>query len=171
MEEIAAILKQYRITFITGDAFATGFVIEGFRKAGIEYRISRYSKSEAYLGFLPLITSGTVLLLDIARLIAQFAGLERRTLPSGREQVDHELNGHDDAANACALAAVLAAAEQQRIPIVAPIIVSGGPRNVPGSTATSTSQTYPIAPEPGRTTTELYFDWIASGRGDRWGGT
>jgi hypothetical protein len=42
-----------------------------------------------------------------ARLISQFASLERRSTTSGRDRVDHGPNGADDCSNAAAL--VLAA--------------------------------------------------------------
>jgi hypothetical protein len=124
--EIATILKQYRCATITGDNYAVGFVIDGFRRNGIEYRVSRLNRSEAYLGFLPLMLAGQVLLIDHHRSITQFAGLVRRPTPSGRDSVDHEKGGHDDCSNAVALAACLASVEEQIIPM-GPPIVAGQP--------------------------------------------
>ena len=48
-------------------------------------------------------------LIDSSRLVAQFAGLERRTFPTGKDRVDHGRSGRDDLCNACAGALVLAA--------------------------------------------------------------
>jgi hypothetical protein len=53
------------------------------------------------------INSGGVDLLDNAKLIGQFVGLERRTRAGGRDQIDHAPGGHGDLANAVA-GAVLA---------------------------------------------------------------
>jgi hypothetical protein len=63
VEEITTLLKQYRCGTVTGDAYAIGFVVDAFRKCSIEYRKSTRDRSEVYLGFLPLLTSGQVLLL------------------------------------------------------------------------------------------------------------
>ena len=49
---------------------------------------------------LPLINSGKVELLDLAKLEAQFVGLERRTARGGRDSIDHAPGGHDDLVNA-----------------------------------------------------------------------
>jgi hypothetical protein len=50
-------------------------------------------------------------LLDVKRMLAQFASLERRTLSTGRDRVDHPAGDrHDDLSNACAGALRLAAA-------------------------------------------------------------
>jgi hypothetical protein len=124
-EEIAGVLRQYRCTVIEGDNYAVGYVTEGLATARITYRVSKLTRSEAYMGMLPMLTSGTVALLDHDRAFAQFAALERRTLPTGREQIDHPQGGHDDCSNAIALAACMAAVEEEVIPIVSPIICYG----------------------------------------------
>jgi hypothetical protein len=108
-EEIVACLKGYHCTRVTGDAYGAKWVSEAFVKAGIEYRKSELDRSAVYLNALPLFTSGRARLLDNPRLIAQFAALERRTFPTGRDRVDKGRTGHDDAANSCAGALVLAA--------------------------------------------------------------
>ena len=56
-----------------------------------------------------MFTSGRVRLLDHARLLAQFLGLERRTARGGRDSIDHAPQAHDDLANAAAGALVGAA--------------------------------------------------------------
>lgn len=57
---------------------------------------------------LPLLNSGRVALLDVPRLVAQLAGLERRVSRSGRDLIDHAPAAHDDMANAVAGAIVTA---------------------------------------------------------------
>jgi hypothetical protein len=64
------------------------------------------NRSELYLAFLPLLNSGRVDLLDNARMVAQFVGLERRSSRAGRDTVDHAPGAHDDVANAVAGALV-----------------------------------------------------------------
>jgi hypothetical protein len=49
-----------------------------------------------------LFTSGRARLLDNKRLTTQFASLERRTSPIGKDRVDHGPGGHDDLCNSAA---------------------------------------------------------------------
>jgi hypothetical protein len=107
--EIAALLKAYSCLHVVGDKYAARWVIEAFAKVGITYRHSDADRSATYLDALPLFTSGRARLIDSPRLISQFAGLERRTFPTGRDRVDHGRAGRDDACNAAAGAMVLAA--------------------------------------------------------------
>jgi hypothetical protein len=51
---------------------------------------------------LPKFTSGRVRILDDPRLVTQFAALERRTSPIGKDRVDHGPGGHDDLCNSAA---------------------------------------------------------------------
>jgi hypothetical protein len=134
VEEIAAILKQYRVTTIIGDSYAKQWVVVAFRKCGIDYRKSALDRSEIYLNFKPLVLAHQVLLIDDPKATAEFVGLVRRTYPGGKDKIDHETNAHDDLANAIAGAAVLASLDrEQEFVLVPPILVSGGPRNIPGS--------------------------------------
>ncbi|MFY9951713.1 hypothetical protein [Bradyrhizobium sp.] len=84
-----------------------------FKKAGITYIKSKLDRSEIYLDFLPLVLTGTCLLIDNRKALAQFAALERRrTFPSGKDRIDHPSGAHDDLANAIAGAAVLASIDR-----------------------------------------------------------
>ncbi len=51
-------------------------------------------------------------MIDVPRLHAQLAGLERRVARGGRDSIDHAPGGHDDLANSAAGALVLAAARR-----------------------------------------------------------
>ena len=75
---------------------------ERFQVHGIRYEPAELNRSELYLGFLPLLNSGRLDLLDNPRMIAQFVALERRTARSGRDSIDHAPGAHDDLANAVA---------------------------------------------------------------------
>jgi hypothetical protein len=108
-EEIAALLKTYTCSHVVGDKYAARWVIEAFAKVGITYRHSDADRSAIYLDALPLFTSGRARLIDNARLVTQFAGLERRTFPTGRDRIDHGRAGRDDLCNAAAGCLVLAA--------------------------------------------------------------
>jgi hypothetical protein len=100
--EVCALLKSFRIFEARGDRYSIGFLEAEFGRWGIKYVPAELDRSELFLGALPLFTSGRVRLLDNARLIDQFAQLERRTGSSGRDHVTHPRTGHDDLANATA---------------------------------------------------------------------
>jgi hypothetical protein len=101
---MAETLKAYKLTKTIGDRYAAAWVVDAFAKVGIRYEHSERDRSAAYLEALPLFTSGRVRLLDRPKLVAQFAALERRTSPIGKDRVDHGPGGHDDLCNAVALA-------------------------------------------------------------------
>jgi hypothetical protein len=109
VHDIAELLRSCRISDVEGDMYAAEWVVSAFGKEGIAHRASERDRSAIYLDALPLFTSGRVRLIDNARLIHQFAGLERRTSRVGRDLVDHPPGGSDDAANAAAGAVVLVA--------------------------------------------------------------
>jgi hypothetical protein len=104
--EFSQTLKSYRISMVTGDRYAGEWPRERFSAHGITYQPAEMNRSELYLAFLPLLNSGRVDLLDNARMVAQFVGLERRSSRSGRDSVDHAPGAHDDVANAVAGALV-----------------------------------------------------------------
>ena len=110
--EIAAMIKSYRCTQVVGDRYAAQWVVEAFAKTGIKYVQSDRDRSEIYLDCLPLFTAGRARLIDSARLVAQFAALERRTFSTGKDRVDHGRAGHDDVCNSAAGALVLAASRK-----------------------------------------------------------
>lgn len=99
--EFCALLKQYRVYHVTGDAYAGEWVVEAFAKHNIHYRSSVLSRSELYLECLPLFAQGNVRLLDHKKLIVELLGLERKTSRSGKDSVTHGPGSHDDFANAC----------------------------------------------------------------------
>ena len=104
--EFSQTLKSYRCSTVTGDRYAGEWPRERFQAHGITYQPAEMNRSELYLAFLPLLNSGRVDLLDNARMVAQFVGLERRTSRAGRDTIDHAPGAHDDIANAVAGALV-----------------------------------------------------------------
>jgi hypothetical protein len=48
IEDIARLLKTYRVSEVTGDRYAAAFVVEAFRKSGIEYRHSRLDRKRCF---------------------------------------------------------------------------------------------------------------------------
>lgn len=107
VEQFAAVIKSYGLHRVTGDNYAAEWSKERFRVHGIQYNKSERFRSAIYLDFLPLLNAGRVALLDHKRMRAQLVGLERQTSRTGKDQVTHPKNGHDDVINAVAGALVL----------------------------------------------------------------
>jgi ribosomal protein S27E len=101
-ESFCSDLKRYGVTQVTGDNYSGRYAKDPFTKRGISYDLAERNRSELYLNLLPLLMSGTVELLDNAKLISQLARLERRTSNLGKDSVDHPKNEHDDVANCVA---------------------------------------------------------------------
>jgi hypothetical protein len=108
--ESAELAKAYGCHEVSGDRYAPGFVLEGYRANGLIYRLSEQDRSTLYLELLPLVNAQRALLLDLPELLREFRGLERRRGTSGRDRVDHPSGGHDDLSNAAAGALVAVAA-------------------------------------------------------------
>lgn len=100
--EYAALLKTYGIARVMGDKYAGSWPEQEFARHGITYEAAARPKSELYLDALAMLNSGRVELPPDDALVAQFAGLERRTSRAGRDSIDHAPGGHDDRANAVA---------------------------------------------------------------------
>jgi hypothetical protein len=115
VEDIAKVVKPYRITTVTGDAYSGEWCVSVFRNHGIKYMTSEKNRSEIYLETGPLLAQGVARLIDVQRLTAQLRQLERRSTSSGRDKVDHGPGGRDDVANS-AMGAIWLAAKARAIP-------------------------------------------------------
>ncbi len=93
---------RYGVTRLLSDRWGGEFSVEGMRMHGVHVEPSAKAKSDLYRDLLPLLNSGQIELLDVPRLKAQLAGLERRVARGGRDSIDHGPGGHDDVANAVA---------------------------------------------------------------------
>ena len=101
--ELSGLLREYRLSSVTGDRFAKGFVSELFRDNRVTYVESDETTSDNYLQFLTVINSQRCLLLDNKRLISQLAMLERRPSKTGaRDLITHPHGSHDDIATSIA---------------------------------------------------------------------
>lgn len=110
--EASADLKRYVVRKVYGDRAMSGWVLEAFRRQGIEYEypfIKRdgadvyVTRSVAYLESAPLLRAGRVRILDDEVTRREFRNLEQRG-----DKVDHGPGLHDDRANALALAICMA---------------------------------------------------------------
>ena len=128
--EFAMWLKKYSITTVRGDHFGGSFLVEAFRKHGINYVIHGEPKRVLFQTFLPMMTSGKAELLDLPPLLNQLVALERQVSRGGTETITHPIGGHDDVAVAAAGALVTAAAASgglsRAIFLAAPPVIGGG---------------------------------------------
>jgi hypothetical protein len=106
--ELARFLRSYGISTAQSDKYAGGWVVEAFQRHGVAVAQDAEPKSALYLSALPVLTGRRCDLLDVPKLRAQFASLERRRRAGGRDVVDHPPGSHDDVANC--VAGVLASA-------------------------------------------------------------
>src|SRR5262249_30892244 len=125
VKDISEVLKRYGLRSVLGDRYSAGWVVERFKAEGIRYELPEYKqpgevepkyldKSQAYLEIEPAFAVGKVELLDHPAMIRELKLLERRPRPGGRTVVDHPSGGHDDHANALALAAAMASRSTAR---------------------------------------------------------
>lgn len=101
-------LRGYGLSKVVGDKYGAAWVTERFASHGMRYEPSEQTKSELYNSLVAIVNSKRAELLDLPRLVAQLAGLERRTTRGGRDVVDHRAGQNDDVANSAAGAVVLA---------------------------------------------------------------
>jgi hypothetical protein len=116
-DEIAALMKSYRVTKIYGDRWGSSLVVQAFDRRGIEYvhphltidgKSIYVDRSRGYLETGVLFRTGNISILDDPAMIAELRSLERRG-----EKVD-SWRGHEDRANALCLAAAMAVADAAR---------------------------------------------------------
>ena len=100
--KFAALLKEYGLSIVTGDAYAGETFRRDFEAEGISYSVSTQSKSEIYEAFEPKLNAGEIELLDDGKLQEQLL-----TLVIRGSKIDHQSGDHDDIANAAAGAVVL----------------------------------------------------------------
>ena len=110
--EYAGILKAYEVAQVQSDRYAGEWVTDSFRRQGVEVKSAELTASELFLEVLPLVSQGSVEILDSPRLISQLAGLERRTRSQGKDLITHYPGGHDDCAVAMAGACFMAGEKQ-----------------------------------------------------------
>jgi hypothetical protein len=97
--EYAALLKAYGVTKVIGDKYAGQWPRERFAAHDIDYVATDKTASDYYLELLPILNSGRAELLDHPRLRSQLCSLERSAARSGKENISHPPNSHDDVAN------------------------------------------------------------------------
>jgi hypothetical protein len=117
MADMSRIMEGYDIRQATGDNYSAEFVTAGFRDQGIIYQKADRNRSQLYLELLPRLCCGSgsgsgergIELLDDPTIVNQLLKLERKTRSAGRDIVDHQRGFKDDAINAIAVCAYIAA--------------------------------------------------------------
>jgi len=118
-KEYAKILRRYSCHAVLGDNLGGGTAATLFENIGIRYDKVKNTKSQYYLDFAPMLTSGLVRLLDNPTLIEQLSRLKQKVLPSGRDSItatEGRRGSHapiDDLANASAIALVTAVSDRE----------------------------------------------------------
>ena len=97
VKKFAAVLKEYGIAQVAGDAYAGETFRSDFQEHGIAYQPADTPKSDLYEAFEPMLNAGEVELLDVAELQEQLLTLVWRGA-----KIDHQVGDHDDYANAAA---------------------------------------------------------------------
>jgi hypothetical protein len=101
VERFCRMLKDYRISKVTGDRYGAEWVSSAFKQRGVTYESSELDKSSIYMEVLASFAERRVTLIDDKRLITELRMLERKPRTGGKADiVDHAPNMHDDAANA-----------------------------------------------------------------------
>jgi hypothetical protein len=102
VEEFAHLFKRYGVHSVDGDGYENEWIKELFRRHDIRNQLCKRTKSDLYGFFFAELKGNRIELLEHQRLMEQIVGLELRKSSSGRENIDHALNAHDDVINAVA---------------------------------------------------------------------
>ncbi len=100
-QDYADLCREYGIRTVVGDHYAASWVETAWRNAQIVYKTSDIPASQLYLESLPSFTRSLASLPPHQTTIRELLLLERSTQRSGKDQVTHPRNCHDDYANSC----------------------------------------------------------------------
>ena len=119
--EIAALLREYRCTEVTGDDYGKRWVSDAYgQHRQSSRRKSELDRSDIYLNVLPLFSAAVPTCSTISGSSINSPDWSASTFPSGKDKIDHDRGHHDDLCNAAAGALVLAS---RRLPIEPPIVM------------------------------------------------
>jgi hypothetical protein len=100
-QDYAELAKEYGVREVTGDHYAAAWVSTAWKNTGLAYKTSEINASQIYLEALPTFTRNLAVLPNYQPLIRELLLLERSPQRSGKDQVTHPRNCHDDYANSC----------------------------------------------------------------------
>ena len=107
LDEVAGVLRTYRIRTVTSDQFAVVPIADGLRKRGIDVHYQPMTndlKADMFSTLKRAINTGSIELLDDPALVGELIGLEVRPTPGGKAKIGAARSGHDDRAMAVATA-------------------------------------------------------------------
>ncbi len=107
MPQIEAICKRYDVHNVLGDQFGAEPLKDAFQRHGLTYEertFTNQSKADIYATLRTRIMDGTIELLDHKAALRELRALELENLPGGGIRIGHPRHGHDDFADAIALA-------------------------------------------------------------------
>jgi hypothetical protein len=99
VKEASVYLKEYGCHMVSGDRYASNFMVDAFADNQISYQYSKLTRSEIYLEAIPAMATGKYELPKNEPLRREAISLQRRTRSGGRDSVDHAPGGTDDRAN------------------------------------------------------------------------
>jgi hypothetical protein len=97
VRRFAAVLRDYGVNRVTGDAYAGQTFRADFEEERIAYTVARRTTSDLYENLEPRLNAREVELLDVPTLTEQLL-----TLVTRGAKVTHQAGDHDDFATACA---------------------------------------------------------------------
>ena len=133
-KEYADLCKQYHVSSVTGDRYAKEWTQSVWRKLlGTYLEADKYAW-ELFLEALAPFNRGLVELPPDPALVREFKSLQRVAGRSGKESVEHPRGSRNDLANAVVgcLRLLNKVDWDQMVPVVLPIVMSAGRRNLPG---------------------------------------
>jgi hypothetical protein len=129
ISQVVEICSRYRVSTITEDSHAIGWISDQLEPHGISVEKSKLNKSQIYAKFAVLAGDELVSLPADQRLREQLMGLQRFNQEGGLLKIDHLPRSKDDLANSacgCALLAVIAAGSPGYIGSPKHDVVHGG---------------------------------------------
>jgi hypothetical protein len=108
VDEACKVLAAYGINEAWGDKYAGEWPRSRFAHHKVRYHKTDQTKSDIYLNALPIINGRKVELLDHERTRRQIQRLDRFTHRGGKDVIDHRPGEHDDLANSCLGACLMA---------------------------------------------------------------
>ena len=146
--KFAALAHEYHVTEIHGDAAFGQTFRKDFQGYGLTYRVviqpvpgvkGQPAASSFYEQLEPRLNAGEIELLDVPELTEQLLTLIWRGA-----KIDHESGGHDDFANAAAIALILAVPLRQQL-VISPEALANAHRWVAGLPPTPGTAPSPMA--------------------------
>jgi len=107
MPQIRALADRYGFHQVWGDQFGAEPLRDAFQRYGLSFQERTFtptSKADIYATLRSRIQDGTIELLDHRDSLRELRALELENLPGGGTRIGHPRHGHDDYADAMALA-------------------------------------------------------------------